>query len=168
MTATPATLYGAQMTLLTGNTGGALQQLIASYLNGKENAFIENIVLASQASGAVIGVARIPVPFTPVGFTMITDTSLGSATVSLGNAGSGNAAIYKAAATFTSTDTPTSYGKTASYGVPVLTGIDSQGTSTSTGGLNGGGGYEDICLTVGTAALPSSGNLTVITRFLLP
>jgi hypothetical protein len=168
MSITPATLFGASMTKLTGNTGGAIQSLIESYINGKENCFVETITLAAQASGSVIGVARIPVPFTPVGFTLITDTSLGSATVSLGNSANGNAAIYKAAAVLTATDTPTSYGLTATYGKPVLTGIDClTGLPTTYGSAgNGGGNYEDITLTVGTAALPASGTLKVLTRYL--
>jgi hypothetical protein len=170
MAITPATAFGANMTKLTGNTGGALQQLIESYINGRENVFVETVTLAAQVSGTVIAVARIPVPFTPVGFTLITDTSLGSSTIALGNAANGNSAIYKAAAVFTTTDTPTSYGLTATYGKPVLSGIDcltGLPTGFATGG-NGGGGYEDICLTVGAATLPGAGTLRILTRYVTP
>lgn len=170
MPITPATVFGAQMTRLTGNTGGALQQLIESYLNTNEKSFVESITLASQVATTVIAVARIPVPFTPMGFTVISDTSLGSTTFSLGNAANGNSAKYKALATFTSTDTPVKYGLTATMGVPVLSGIDcltGLPTAYSSGG-NGGGGYEDITLTTAVATLPASGNLRIITHYLVP
>jgi hypothetical protein len=168
MAITPATVFSAEMTKLTGNTGGSLQQLIEGYIHGKEYAFVATITLAAQASGVVVGVARIPVPFTPISFTLITDTSLGSSTVALGNAADGNSAIYKAAATFTATDTPTGYGKAATLGVPVLSGIDClTGLPTTYGNAgNGGGGYEDIILTVGAATMPASGTLRVITRYI--
>lgn len=164
------TLLGTNMTKITGNAGGAVQQLIEAYYNGKDYAFVESVVLASQAIGSLIAVARIPVPFVPLGFTLLTDTSLATATVAIGNAGAGNSAIYKAAGTFTTTDTPTLFGKTSAMGVPVFTGYDSL-TGNATGyasGNQGGAGYEDICLTTAVAALPAAGNLRVISKFMLP
>lgn len=169
MAITPATAYGTQMTKLTGNTGGALQQLIESYLNGKEFAFVESVTYASQTAATVIGIARIPVPFTPLSFTLLADTSSGSTTLALGNAANGNSAKYKAAAAFTTTDVPTGAGLTSAMGVPVLSGIDSQGLPTTYGSAqNGGGGYEDITLTLAAATAPASGTLRIFTRFLLP
>lgn len=170
MSIAPATVFGASMTKLTGNTGGAVQSLIESYINGKERVFIETFTLGSQVSGTVIAVARIPVPFTFLGISLCTDTSLGSSTIAFGNAASGNSAKYAAAATFTTTNTPTGVGLLAVYGVPVLSGIDClTGLPTTYGNAgNGGGGYEDITMTVGTATLPSSGTLRVLTRYLLP
>ena len=139
-------------------------------MNGKEYNFVESLVLNSQTSTTVIAVARIPVPFVPLGFLLTTDTSLGSSTVALGNAANGNSAIYKAAGTFTATDTPTMFGKAAVLGVPVLTGVDCLTGATT--GYNtpgqGGTGYEDVCLTVGVASLPASGNLRIVTKYLLP
>ena len=170
MAITPTTAYGASMTKLTGNTGGALQSLIESYINGKEYAFVETLTLAGQTSGTVIGVARIPVPFTFMGIEICTDTSLGSSTIAFGNAANGNSAKYAAAATFTALNTPTRLGLLAAYGVPVLSGIDGPTglPTTYNNAGNGGGGYEDITLTVGAATMPSSGTLRITTKYLLP
>jgi hypothetical protein len=117
--------------------------------------------MPAQASGTVIAVARIPVPRSPyLGTTLITDTSTATQPLwRLGNAANGNSAIYKAAAVFTTTDTPTRFGLTSTVGVPVLSGIDSQGLPTTYGSAqNGGGGYEDIILTVGTATRAGIGH----------
>jgi hypothetical protein len=169
MAITPATAYGTQMTKLTGNTGGAVQQLIESYLNTNEKVFIETVTYASQVAGTVIAVARIPVPFVPVAFNLLTDTSSGSTTLALGNSANGNSAKYKAAAAFTTTDVPTSVGLTSALGVPVLSGVDSQGQPTTYGAAqNGGGGYEDVTLTLAAATAPASGTLRIFTRYLTP
>lgn len=169
MAITPATAFGTQMTKLTGNTGGAIQQLIESYVNGKDNSFCEAVTYAAQVAGTVIGIARIVVPFTLLGFTLLTDTSSGSTTLALGNAANGNSAKYKAAAAFTTTEVPTRVGLTATMGVPVLSGIDSQGQPTTYGAAQqGGGGYEDITLTLAAATAPASGTLRIWTHFLVP
>jgi len=100
-----------------------------------------SIVLAGQASGDTVVLANIPAGQCFAYGSLVTDTSLGTATVSVGNASS--AAKYKAAAVFTATDTPTAFGKASAIaGVP----------STA---------QEQVLLTVGTAALPSSGSLVV-------
>lgn len=100
-----------------------------------------SITLASQASGDTIVLANIPAGQCFAGGDLVTDTSLGTATVSIGNASS--AAKYRAAAVFTATDTPTQFGKAAAVAAA---------PSTS---------QEQVLLTVGTAALPSSGQLVV-------
>lgn len=170
MSATPATLFGTEMTTLTNNAGGNVQSLLPSLLvHGKERRFVSNLPLAAQASGSVIGMARLPLPFTLLGVTMLTDTSLGSSTVKLGNAGNGNSAIYKAAATFTATNTPTGYGLIGTWGVPIYSGFDcvtGLATGYTTGG-NGGALYEDVILTVGAADLPASGNLRIIFGYMI-
>lgn len=169
MAITPATAYGTQMTKLTGNTGGAVQSLIESYVNGKENVFVESVTYASQANPTVLGIARIPVPCVLLGFTLLTDTSSGSTTLALGNAANGNSAKYKAAAAFTTTDVPTRVGLTSGMGVAILSGIDSQGSPTTYGSAqNGGGGYEDITLTLAGATAPASGTLRIFTHYLAP
>lgn len=164
MAVTPATLFGTEMALLTANAGGNIQSLLQSYLShGKDRIFIANIPLVGQLSGVVIGVARLPLPMVLTGAKLLSDTSLGSSTIALGNAGNGNAAKYKAAGTFTSTDTPTSFGLTASMGVPITSGFDCL-TGAATGytqGAQGGALYEDIIMTVGVANLPGSGNLRI-------
>lgn len=169
MAITPATAYGTQMTKLHGNTGGAVQSLIESYVNGKDMTFIESVTYAAQTAGTVIGIARLNVPCTLLGFTLLTDTSSGSTTLAIGNAADGNSAKYKAAAAFTTTNTPTRVGLAATMGVPILSGIDEQGLPTTYGrALNGGGGYEDITLTLAAATAPGSGTLQIWTHYLLP
>lgn len=168
MAITPATLFGTEMTLLVGNAGGQVQQLLPSYIHGKDRTFIANLVLAGQANGSVIGIARLPIPCVLTGIKLLGDTSLGTSTIALGNAANGNSAKYKAAGTFTAVDTPTSIGLTASMGVPLLTGVDSQGQPTTYDkGNQGGGGYEDFILTVGVAALPGAGNLRIFFNYMI-
>lgn len=167
MVTTPATAFGTEMTTLTGNAGGGIQGLLASYIShGKDRNFVANLALASQVSTTVIGMARLPLPFVLTGITLLTDTSLGSSTIALGNAGNGNSAKYMAAATFTAVNTPTFPGLIASMGVPILSGFDSQGLATGySQGNQGGALYEDVILTVGVATLPASGNLRIIFNY---
>lgn len=100
-----------------------------------------SIALASQASGDTITLAKIPANRGFMFGVLNTDTSLGTATISVGI--SGTAAKYKAAAVFTSTDTPTLFGKNAPVVADPLS------------------AEETVILTIATAALPSSGNLVV-------
>lgn len=159
MAATPATLFSTQMAALTGNTGGAVQSLPGvNVAGGRLRIFVANLALASQASGSVIGVARLPLLAVISGITYITDTSLSTATIKLGDAGNGNSAIYAAAQTLTGTNTPTKVGLAATLGVPIAAGFD------CVSGL-AAASYEDVILTVGVAALPSSGNLTIIFEY---
>jgi hypothetical protein len=146
---------GTNMAKLVGNAGGVVQQLLnVAQCGGKERVFVETVVLAGQANGDKIAVGRIPKGAAPVGFSLITDTSLGTSTLSIGDQNS--AALFAAATTLTATNTPTSLGKQASLGVPIATAYDQNGVQ---------GAVEDILLTVGVAALPNGGNLTVITRY---
>ena len=101
---------------------------------------IADIALASQASGDTIEVALLPKGARVLNWQLLTDTSLGSATVALGTAAS--PAKYKAAGTFTSTDTPTA-GMLTAAGLAVLS------------------AEETVILTIAAAAFPSSGNLRV-------
>lgn len=102
------------------------------------------ITLASQADGDTVVLARIPAGSVFAYGIINTDTSLGSSTVAVGI--SGTAAKYKAAATFTATNTPTLFGKTAPSGFSA--------TETLTAD-------EIVLLTNTTAALPSSGTLVI-------
>ena len=154
-----ANLFSPVMAALTGNAGGAVQSLPGVNLAGaRERTFVGTFVLAAQASGSVIGMARLPLQSVITGITLITDTSLGSATIALGDAN--NATAYMAAQTLTSTNTPTRVGLTAAHGQPITTGYD------CTTGL-AAKAYEDIILTTGAAALPASGNLCVIVEYAL-
>lgn len=165
---TPATAWGTQMTLLTGNTGGGLESLPQGNLVGaKEYAFVETVTLAAQVSGTVIGVARVPLGAVLLGILVCTDTSLGSTTIKFGNAASGNSAIYGAAATLTATDTPTLFTKTAVYGAAITSGYDCiSGVATTFDKYSGsGGGYEDIIMTTGAATAPGSGTVRIVTKY---
>lgn len=167
---TPATVWGVQMTLLTGNLGGAVQSLPQGNLVGaRRREFVETLTLASQVSGTVIAVARVPLNSVFMGIEVTTDTSLGSSTIAFGDAHSGNSAIYGAAATLTATNTPTVFTKTAVHGVEIKTGYDSSGPVTGYAASAGfGGAYEDIIMTIGAATMPSSGTLRIVTRWLQP
>lgn len=107
-----------------------------------------SILLASQASGDTVVLANVPAGLCFAGGDITTDTSLSTATVSVGNATS--AAKYKAAAVLTATDTPTQFGKAAALA----------GAASSA--------VEQVLLTVGTAALPASGQLVIDLYFSSP
>lgn len=154
-----ASYYSSQLAQITGNTGGAVQSLPGvNQVGGRERCMVANIPLAAQASGSIIGVARIPVLAAITGIAIITDTSLGSSTISLGDVNS--PAIYAAAQTLTTTQTPARIGLAGTHGAPISSGYD-----CTTGKLNYS--YEDLVLTVGVAALPASGNLLIIIEYVI-
>lgn len=157
MAAANATVHFPEMTQLTGNAGGAIQSLPSvTKVGGRERVFASTLALAAQVNGTTFGVARLPLGAVITGITLITDTSLGSSTIALGDAA--NTTLYKAAATFTTTDTPTRVGLTAAHAQPITTGYDCvSGLSTKS--------YEDITMTVGAANLPGSGNLAIIIEY---
>jgi len=107
----------------------------------------EYITLASQASGDTIQLPDLPAGL-KFAFGMVhTDTSLSTATISIGPAAT--PAKYRAAATLTATDTPTPFGKVSAK-IPAA---DASGGALTAAETN--------LVTVGTAALPASGNLVV-------
>lgn len=105
-----------------------------------------SIVLAGQASGDTITLARIPTSQAFVRGWLTSDTSLGAATVAIGTAAV--PAKYRTAATFTATNTPTPFGLTSA--------------KANAAALPGA---ETVILTIAAAALPSSGNLVVDLEF---
>jgi hypothetical protein len=159
---TAASTFSTQMTQLTGNAGGGIQSLPpVTTVGGRERVFVANIGLASQASGSIIGVARLPLGAIITGITLLTDTSLGSATIALGDTNS--AALFAAAATLTNVNTPTRVGLAATHGAPITAGYDcTTGASTA---APKGGQYEDVTLTTASASLPSTGNLAIIFEY---
>lgn len=167
MAATPATIWGVNMTLLTGNTGGAIENLPNNQVGSKERVFVEKLALATQTTGSIIGVARIPLFAVMLGITVLTDTSLGSSTIKFGNAGNGNSAIYGAAATVTSTLAANFFAAIGTYGQQITTGFDSVSGNavTFTGPGSGGGLYEEIIMTTAVANLPASGTMFIVTRY---
>lgn len=161
-----ATLFSTQMTQITGNAGGGIQSLPnVNVAGGKQRQFIANLTLAAQASGSVIAMARLPLLAVLTGITLITDTSLATATIAFGDANS--AAIYAAAQTLTSLNTPTRIGLAATHGAPITTGYDAQSGAQVTPFAPGAGGagYEDILMTTGVAALPGAGNFVAIFEY---
>lgn len=152
-----ALTYGTNMTKLTGNAGGVVQQLLnVAQAGGRERVFVETIVLAAQAAASTIAVARLPKGAAVTEITPITDTSLGTATIAFGDSGAGNSALFAAATTLTAVNTPTKLGKAIQMGQPVTVTYDATGVLA---------GYEDVIMTTAVAALPGAGNLTVITRY---
>jgi hypothetical protein len=110
------------------------------FVDATVRAFVEEVTLASQATTDTIEVARLPKGAVPLYGIITTDTSLGSATVAIGVTGA--TGKYRAAATFTTTNTPTLFGVGAVVGVPLED-------------------EETVFITTATAALPSSGRLVV-------
>lgn len=129
-----ATLYGTQMTKLN-----ASQTPAPGFVHGSVRCFHEKITLASQAAADITYIARLPKGAVFLYGMLDTDTSLGSTTIQIGI--SGSTAKYKADATFTSTNTPTPFGKA---GVQVALSAE-----------------EDVFITWSTATAPSSGTLNV-------
>lgn len=107
-----------------------------------------SITMAAQASGDTVVLGDIPAGMVFAYGVITTDTSTGTATVSVGNASS--AAKYKAAAVFTTTDTPTPFGKASAVAGVVSTAV------------------ERLLMTIGTAALPGSGQLVIDMYFTKP
>lgn len=103
--------------------------------------FSATITLATQTTSDTIVLAKVPEGYRFSHGIMTTGTSLGSATVAIGVAGT--TGKYRAAATFTATNTPTMFG--------VATGVNAAVAS----------GGETVFVTIGTASLPGSGDLRI-------
>lgn len=124
-----------------------------SVVGGRMRRFRAVLTLASQAAGTVDLGLRIPPGHVFAYGVLNTDTSLSTSTIAIGI--SGATTKYKAAATFTATNTPTLFGANAAV-------AETDHTSSEVGSSPlGTGTNEDIILTVATAALPASGTLVV-------
>ena len=131
-----ATQYGTQMARLNAGTIPA-----PGFVDGAVRCFCEEIALASQPTTDAIEVARLPKGAIPLFGVIESDTSLGTATVAIGIAGA--TGKYRAAATFTATDTPALFGAGAAIGGALAD-------------------EEKVIVTIGTAALPATGTLRVM------
>lgn len=133
-----ATLYGTQMTKLH-----VAPQTVPDpgFVDGTLRVFNEEITLAGQPTTDVVEVARLPKGAVPLYGVLLADTSLGTATVAVGV--SGDTGKYRAAGTFTATDTPTHFGVAANMGKALTA-------------------AETVLLTIGTASLPGSGTLRLM------
>jgi hypothetical protein len=132
-----AVLYGAYTTPRSTTPVG---QVDGSVQGGHVRVYREKITLASQTTSDTIVVAYPSAGEAFLYGVLTTDTSLGSSTVAIGIAGT--TGKYRAAATFTATNTPTVFGVAAAQAAKLA--ID-----------------ETVYITIGAATLPSSGTLFV-------
>ena len=115
-----------------GNVSGAHQ-------GARVRVYRETITLATQTTSDQIIIAdNVPVGYTFMFGVVTTTVTLGTATIAIGT--SATAGKYRAAAVFTTIDTPTLFGVTA--GQAPLTAA------------------ETVQIAIGTASLPASGTLT--------
>lgn len=163
-----AAYLSTQMNSLVNNTSGQVQSLVpANQAGGQRRAYTATIALASQASASLIALERLPLGAAIIGIREITDTSLSGASISFGNAN--NLTKYAGVHTLTSTNAPVDKGLAGTtegcLGVPLTTGYDcitgNQVLPTQPS-PSGGASFDDIVMSVTAAALPASGNLTVI------
>lgn len=99
------------------NAVGAVALGDAAVRSGKVHAVTSVIDLAAKTvlNGDTIVWGRLPKGAVPLVALLVTGTSLGSATIDLGT--NATAAKFKAAGTFTATDTPTPFMKSSAIGV---------------------------------------------------
>jgi hypothetical protein len=109
---------------------------------GRVRVLSDTVTLASQTTSDTIVLfgGKLPIGAQVLYGVITTTTSLGSSTIAIGITGS--TSKYKAAATFTSTNTPTLFGAAAALLTPVTT-------------------EEQLFITIGAATLPASGTLHV-------
>jgi hypothetical protein len=131
--------YGTQMNGLRNAVPQSLPAV--SDVHGRVRVFNETVTLASQTTSDTIEVAKLPKGARVLYGMLISTVSLGTATVAVGI--SGTTGKYRAAATFSATDTPTLFGVAANVGQALAA-------------------EEIVFITIGTASLPSSGTLRVM------
>lgn len=141
MAETYSTEVSTQYDIPAGKSNGGV-------VGGRMRRFRASITLASQASGDTIVLANVPAGHSFAYGVLTASATLGSATVAIGN--DTTAGKYRAAAAFTSANTPTNFGLASAVAGDAST------------------AEEEVILTVGTAALPSSGTLVVDLYFSAP
>lgn len=115
---------------------------VSTVYSGRMKRFRATVTYAGQTTSDTILLAQAPAGFTFAFGVLNADTSSGSTTLAIGI--SGTAGKYRAASAFTSTNTPTLFGTTATAGAA---------TALSD--------TENIILTLAAATAPSSGTLVV-------
>jgi hypothetical protein len=131
-----ATQRGTQMALLNGGSVPS-----PGFMDGAVHVFNETVALAGQPTTDIVEIARLPKGAIPLYGVIESDTSLGTSTVAIGTAV--DTGKYRAATTFTATNSPTLFGAGAGISEALLE-------------------EETVILTIGTAALPASGTLRVM------
>ncbi len=120
----------------------------ATVYGAKLHSIRASFTLNTQTTSDTLVMGILPEGATFCGGEIVSDTSLSTATLAIGYAGATGA--YRAAATFTATDTLTPFGITAAVKGDPLT-VDTQ-----------------IIGTIATASLPASGNLVVFLFYTTP
>ena len=145
-------------TYLSTELGGSANQTSApvgykpraSVYGGRLKRLRATVTLASQATTDTLQLGNLPAGSVFAFGVLNSDTSLGSSTLAIGI--SGTTGKYRAAATFTSTDTPTPFGKAVEE-------------AASDAGLSA---EQTVIGTIASAALPSSGTLVVDLFYSIP
>jgi hypothetical protein len=138
-------------TYLSTELGGSANQTSApvgykpraSVYGGRLKRVRATVTLSSQATTDTLQLGNLPAGAVFAYGVLNSDTSLGSSTLAIGI--SGTTGKYRAAATFTATDTPTPFGKA------VEAAASDAGLSTE----------QTVIGTIASAALPSSGTLVI-------
>jgi hypothetical protein len=138
-------------TYLSTELGGSANQTSApvgykpraSVYGGRLKRLRATVTLASQATTDTLQFGNLPAGAVFAYGVLTSSASLGSSTLAIGI--SGTTGKYRAAATFTSTDTPTMFGPAAEV-------------AASDAGLSA---EQTVIGTIASAALPSSGTLVV-------
>lgn len=110
------------------------------FVDGTVRAFVEEVELSFQTTADTINIARLPKGAVVTHGIITTDTSLGTSTVAIGV--EGTTSKYRAAATFTATNTPTLFG--------VAAGISEANADA-----------EEVFISIGSSAFPGSGSLKI-------
>lgn len=133
-----ATTYSNEMTPIL-NTNPA-EFADGRVVGGRMRRYRATIDLASQAAGDIV-LTRVPEGSVFAYGVLNTDTSLGSTTVAIGD--SADIDLYRSAATFTATNTPTMFGRNLGM---------QEGPISA---------QKTIIATTAAAALPASGTLVI-------
>jgi len=111
------------------------------FVDGTVRSFVEEVTLATQTTSDTINIARLPKGAVVLYGVMTASATLGgTATVAIGIAGA--TGKYRAAATFTTANTPTFFGVAAGLSVANAS-------------------EEEVFITIAAASLPGSGSLKV-------
>lgn len=135
----------------TGTTTAAATgyRPFASVYGARVKRLRATVTLASQTTSDTILLGTLPTGATFAYGVLTTSATLGSSTVAVGI--SGTAGKYRAAATFTSADTPTLFGTAATVGAASPLAAE-----------------ENVIATIAAANLPSSGTLVVDLYYSMP
>jgi hypothetical protein len=135
----------------TGTTTAAATgyKPVATVYGARVKRFRASVAMASQTTSDTVVLAVVPAGATFAYGVINTTATTATATVAVGI--TGTTAKYKAAAAFTTVDTPTLFGTSAQQALasPLST-------------------EETIFLTIGTASLPASGTLIIDLYFSIP